>query len=63
MAAIFIAVVAGGPRVGDLEAGTAASFFGVRGSVITGGLLCLVCAAAVWRIWPELAAYRPSLAD
>ena len=62
MAAIFIAVVAGGPRVGDLEAGTAASFLGARGSVITGGLICLVCAAAVWKIWPELASYRPSLA-
>jgi MFS family permease len=44
---VFIVVVAGGPRIGDVEAGTVASFAGVEASVISGGLLCLVGLAAL----------------
>jgi MFS family permease len=38
---IFIVVVTGGPRLGDLEAGAVAATFTPRASVISGGLACL----------------------
>lgn len=38
---VFIVVVAGGPRLGDLEAGAVATVFSPRVSVISGGLACL----------------------
>jgi MFS family permease len=39
---VFIVVVAGGPRLGDLEAGVVAAAFTPRVSVVSGGLACLV---------------------
>jgi hypothetical protein len=36
---VFIVVVAGGPRLGDLRAGAAAAAFGVTASWVGGGLL------------------------
>nr|WP_253794816.1 MFS transporter [Kitasatospora paracochleata] len=50
---IFIVVVAGGPRLGDFESGTAAALTSPAVSVITGGLACV---AAVLL----LAARRPA---
>lgn len=48
----------GGPRMGDIEAGTAAALLGLRGSVVFGGLACLACTALLgWR-FPELRRYR-----
>jgi hypothetical protein len=38
---VFIVVVTGGPRLGDLEAGAVAATFTPRVSVISGGLACL----------------------
>lgn len=38
---IFTVVVAGGPRLGDLEAGTVAALFGETFSVVSGGLACV----------------------
>jgi hypothetical protein len=38
---VFIVVVAGGPRFGDVEAGTVASLAGTEASIISGGLACL----------------------
>jgi hypothetical protein len=38
---VFIVVVAGGPHLGDLEAGMVAALFSPRLSVISGGLACL----------------------
>jgi MFS family permease len=40
--AVNLLVVTGGPRLGDMEAGLMAALVGARGSVISGGLLCLV---------------------
>jgi MFS family permease len=40
--AVNMLVVTGGPRLGDVEAGLLAGVLGARGSVISGGLLCLV---------------------
>ncbi|MGH3755624.1 MAG: MFS transporter [Pseudonocardiaceae bacterium] len=39
---VFIVVVTGGPRLGDLEAGVVAAAFSPRVSVVSGGLACLV---------------------
>jgi hypothetical protein len=46
-----------GPRLGDLEAGIVAKFFGERLSVVTGGIGCIIVAAIyAWRA-KELRAY------
>jgi hypothetical protein len=42
MQGVFIAVVAGGPRLGDVRAGTMASVTTVSFSWIFGGLACAV---------------------
>lgn len=48
---VFIVVVAGGPRLGDVESGSVAALTSVQTSVVSGGLACiagvLVLAAAV----------------
>jgi hypothetical protein len=41
LSGIFIVVVAGGPRLGDLESGAVATAFTPTISVISGGLACL----------------------
>ena len=38
---IFTVVVAGGPRLGDVESGTVAALFGETVSVVSGGLACI----------------------
>jgi hypothetical protein len=42
LSAIQIAVVQGGPRLGDLEAGAVAEVAGLQFSVVSGGLACIV---------------------
>jgi MFS family permease len=44
MQGVFIVVVAGGPRLGDLRAGATASFTSVTFSWVGGGLVCAVAA-------------------
>jgi hypothetical protein len=39
---VFIVVVAGGPRLGDLRAGTAAAVVGLQAAWVGGGLACAV---------------------
>lgn len=39
---VFVVVVAGGPRLGDLRAGATAAVFGVTTSWVAGGVLCAV---------------------
>ena len=51
-------VVTGGPRLGDVEAGIAASLVGAPGSVVVGGLACLAGTAAVAAVFPSLRDYR-----
>ena len=54
LAGVFTAVVAGGPRLGDAEAGTVAAVAGVQASVVSGGLACVAgVGLLVWRV-PEL---------
>lgn len=57
LSAIQIAVVTGGPRLGDLEAGAVAAATTVAFSVVSGGLACVAGVAVLaWRI-PEFARY------
>ena len=58
LSAIHIMVVAGGPRLGDLEAGLVAQIFTPTISVISGGLICMFGAVGVALRYPELRAYR-----
>jgi hypothetical protein len=60
MASIFGIVVAGGPRLGDIESGTVATAAGVEFSVVSGGLLCLAGVAAILFAFPQLARYGAS---
>ena len=50
-------VVTGGPRLGDLEAGIVASLIGAPGSIVAGGLACLVSTGAVAAAFPSLRSY------
>lgn len=54
LSATHIAVVTGGPRLGDAEAGAVAALTSPRFSVISGGLACIAGVAAIGRWFPEL---------
>jgi MFS family permease len=58
MSGIHIAVVAGGPRIGDLEGGLVASVFSPTVSVVSGGLICVVGVLAFAAYVPAFARYR-----
>ena len=60
--AVNMLVVTGGPRIGDVEAGLAAALVGARGSVISGGLLCLAALGGLALRAGELRGYvrRPA---
>jgi Transmembrane secretion effector len=49
---VQMAVVAGGPRLGDMEAGVVATVFGDTVSVVSGGLACVAGALLVARLLP-----------
>lgn len=55
----------GGPQLGEVEAGVAASLFGVPFAIVSGGIGCLVgMFIIVWK-WPQLISYsgdEPNLA-
>jgi MFS family permease len=59
LSALNIAVVTGGPRLGDIEAGTVAAATSPQVSVVTGGLACVAGVAVIARVLPELGAWRP----
>jgi len=52
LAGLQIAVVTGGPRVGDLESGVVATAFGDTFSVVSGGLACIAGALVLARLMP-----------
>jgi MFS family permease len=54
MSSVFSLVVASGPRLGDVEAGTAAALGGVRFSVVSGGVACVAGIAVVALAFPAL---------
>jgi MFS family permease len=54
---IFTVVVAGGPRLGDVEAGTVAALFGETVSVVSGGLACVAITGALVAAVPGFLKY------
>ena len=54
---IFTVVVAGGPRLGDVEAGAVAALAGETFSVVSGGLACVVLALGLSRAKPSFKHY------
>ena len=54
---VFTVVVAGGPRLGDLEAGAVATALGLTFSVISGGVACIVLAVALVALRPSFWRY------
>lgn len=52
LAGLQIAVVTGGPRIGDLESGAVAAGFGDTVSVVSGGLACIAGALLLARALP-----------
>jgi len=57
LSGIHVAVVAGGPRLGDFEAGAVAALTSLRFSIISGGAACILGALAIARFMPELRRY------
>jgi MFS family permease len=49
---------AGGPQLGEIEAGVVAQFFGAPFAVISGGIACVLAVGAIARKWPVLKAYN-----
>jgi predicted MFS family arabinose efflux permease len=47
-----MAVVTGGPRIGDLESGAVAAAFGDTASIVSGGLACIAGALLLARLLP-----------
>jgi MFS family permease len=57
LSGVFIVVVAGGPRLGDLEAGAVAAAFGLTFSVVSGGLACIALTLVLAAMVPKFVAY------
>ncbi len=57
MSSIQMAVVQGGPRLGDMESGTVATLTSVEFSVVSGGLACIVGAAVIGALMPAFRHY------
>lgn len=55
---VFVVVVAGGPRLGDVESGSVASLFSERVSIVSGGLLCILGVVVLAMLFPSFARYR-----
>ena len=60
LAGLQIAVVTGGPRLGDLESGAVAAGFGDTVSVVSGGLACIAGALPLARLLPGFRQQRAS---
>ena len=54
LSAVHIAVVTGGPRLGDAEAGVVAALTNTQVSAVSGGLACIVGVAVIAKLMPEL---------
>jgi MFS family permease len=62
MQGVFIVVVAGGPRLGDLRAGLVASSFGVSMAMVSGGVVIVVAMALLAVAVPTFWLFRASRA-
>jgi MFS family permease len=63
LSSIHIAVVTGGPRVGDAESGIVAAATSPAFAVVSGGVACMAGALAIGRFMPELTEWRLSRHD
>jgi transmembrane secretion effector len=54
---VFIVVVTGGPRIGDVEAGSVAAAFGTQLSVVSGGLACMAGVGVLAALFPSFTRY------
>ncbi len=63
MQGVFIVVVAGGPRLGDLRAGALASGFGVTAAMVSGGVVVVVAMVVVAVAVPSFWLFRASRAE
>ncbi len=63
MTGINMVFFQGGPQLGELEAGLVAQWIGPRGSVVTGGIGCLIAAGWIAARTPALRKYRRSSID
>ncbi|HEY5699331.1 MAG TPA: hypothetical protein VIT01_17640, partial [Acidimicrobiales bacterium] len=59
---VEIAVYAGGPVLGDVEAGVVGGLISVLFAIVSGGLACVAAAAGFALFVPRLAHYEPSAA-
>ncbi len=57
MGALYMVVVTGGPRLGDIESGAVAGLTSATTAVLTGGLACIAGAIGVALAFPALARY------
>ena len=57
LSSVHIAVVTGGPQIGDAEAGAVAALTSPRFSVVSGGIACILGVLVLLRRVPELARY------
>jgi uncharacterized membrane protein len=62
MQGVFIVVVAGGPRLGDLRAGAMASATTVTVAMVTGGVIVVLAMAVVALVVPSFRLFRASRA-
>jgi len=60
LSSVHIAVVTGGPQIGDAEAGAVAALTSARVSVVSGGVACILGVLLLVRRVPELARYDAS---
>jgi hypothetical protein len=58
LSSIQMAVVQGGPRLGDMEAGAVASGFGTEFSIVSGGLACIAGAIGLAFVLPRFRTHR-----
>jgi MFS family permease len=49
---------AGGPQLGEIEAGVVAQFFGAPAAAISGGIACILGVGVIAKLWPQLARYN-----
>ena len=57
LSSVHIAVVTGGPQLGDAESGAVAALTSPRFSVVSGGVACMIGVLVLLRLVPELARY------
>jgi len=62
ISSIQMAVVTGGPRLGDVESGVVANYTSTEFSIVSGGIACIVGVIVLMR-WRHVLAPRGDLSD